>query len=207
MKKLLVLGVFGISSLVLAGTCFAASPYFSGNFGFVSVSDADLTNAEFAGLGISNVEISFDNGVGLSLAAGADTGVVRVEGEFSYRKNDMDDLSASFGGVSDSTPLSGEIESMALMGNVIKDFNTDSVLTPFLGLGLGFTKLDAEIEGDSEDDTVFAYQLILGTGINVSETTSIDLSYRYFAAADPDFDGTELEYGTHNFMIGARFDF
>lgn len=72
MKKLLVLGMFGISSLALASTCFAGSPYFSGNFGFVSVSDADVTNAEFAGSGTSNVEISFDNGVGLSLAAGAD---------------------------------------------------------------------------------------------------------------------------------------
>lgn len=119
----------------------------------------------------------------------------------------MDELSATIAGVSGSGSASGEIESMALMGNVIKDFNTESALIPFLGIGLGFSKVDLETEGYSEDDTVFAYQLILGTGIKVAETTSIDLSYRYFATADPDFDGTEVEYATHNFMIGARFDF
>ena len=207
MKKIFVAGLFGMSALVVSTSCFAGA-YFAGNVGMVSVSDAAVTDSEATALGLSNVEISFDNGVGLSLAAGSSVSdVVRLEGEFSYRKNDMDTISASMGGASATLPINGEIESMALMGNIFADINTSSAITPFLGLGIGFSKLDAEIEGDSEDDTVFAYQFILGAGFKVNDSTAIDLSYRYFATADPDFNGTEIEYATHNFMAGVRVNF
>jgi opacity protein-like surface antigen len=207
MRKLLVFGMLGISLLVLSGTSLAASPYFSGNLGLVSVSDADVNDAAWSAAGFSNAEISFDSGIGLTLASGVDTGIVRVEGEFSYRKNDMDDLSYTYMGVSYNLPVNGEVESMALMGNVVKDIKTNGPLTPFFGIGIGISKLDAELQGESEDDTVFAYQLILGTGIEVAENAMLDISYRYFATDDPEYDGTEIEYGTHNFMLGVRFDF
>jgi opacity protein-like surface antigen len=41
----------------------------------------------------------------------------------------------------------------------------------------------------------------------LTHVTTLDLQYRYFATADPDFDGTEAEYQTHNFFAGLRFDF
>jgi len=148
----------------------------------------------------------------VTVATGVTTDILRVEGELSYRKNDTDKLSATvsiFGPppVHAETPIDGEIEALSLMANIYKDFETNSVLTPFIGLGVGFSKLDAELEGQSEDDTVFAYQFILGTGIKVAETVNIDISYRYFATSDPQFDTTEMEYASHNLMLGARFSF
>jgi len=207
MKKIIVAGVVGFLSLALAGSCFAES-YFAGNVGFVSVSDAAVTDSGLATAGITNAEFSFDNGVGLSLAVGSRiSDVIRAEGEFSYRKNDMDTLSANYMGMPGSIPVNGEIESMTLMGNFFADIDTNSAVTPFIGAGIGFSKVDGELEGDSEDDTVFAYQLILGTGFKVNDVTNIDVSYRYFATADPEFDGTEVEYATHNFMAGVRLTF
>ena len=59
---------------------------------------------------------------------------------------------------------------------------------------------------------MFAYQLILGVSFASVETLSVetlsvDLQYRYFATDDPEFDGVDAEYSTHNFMIGLRQSF
>lgn len=207
MKKVLVGGVFLLSSLAVSSSCFAGA-YFAGNLGIVAVEDSGITSPAWAAAGISNVEASFDNGFGLSLAAGSTiTDVIRAEAEFSYRKNDLDSLSASYLGTSITVPVDGKAESMTLMGNVLADIKTNSIVTPFVGLGIGYSRADVELDGESEDDMVFAYQLILGTGFKVSDAVNIDVSYRYFATTDPDFDGTEVEYGTHNFMAGVRVNF
>jgi opacity protein-like surface antigen len=205
MKKLLLVSVIGLSSVLAASTCFAKG-YISGNIGAVMVEDADLTIE-----GLSGVEVSFDTGFAGALAAGADAGPVRIEGEFSYRKNDMDEFSGSIFGMPVSGPANGEIESMSLLGNVIFDIGTNSPFTPFIGAGMGFSNVDMELEGGSDDDTVFAYQFIAGMGFKVSDATSIDISYRYFATADPEFgiEGfrVESEYATHNLFAGVRFSF
>lgn len=207
MKKVLVCGVVMLSSLALSSSCFAGA-YFAGNIGIVAVEDAGITDPLLTAEGLSNVEASFDNGVGLSLAAGSTiTDVIRAEAEFSYRKNDLDSISATYLGTSATIPVNGEVESMTLMGNVFADIKTNSIVTPFVGLGVGYSRVDMELEGESEDDMVFAYQLILGTGFKINDATTIDVSYRYFATADPDFDGTEAEYATHNFMAGVRINF
>jgi opacity protein-like surface antigen len=205
MKIFLIVMLVSVLSLGVVSNCFAGS-YFAGNLSFVSVADADVNDPDLAAAGLVGVEISFDSGIGFSLAAGSETDILRYEGEFSYRKNDMDEISCS-NCVPSSLPINGEVESMSLMANIYKDIDTNSAVTPFIGLGLGFSKFDAEIEGDSEDDTVFAYQLILGTGFKVNDTTNIDVSYRYFASADLDFAGTEISSATHNFMVGARVSF
>ena len=54
---------------------------------------------------------------------------------------------------------------------------------------------------------VVAYQLALGGSFAASESLNIDLQYRFFGTADPDFEGLEAEYSTHNFMVGLRHAF
>ncbi len=44
-------------------------------------------------------------------------------------------------------------------------------------------------------------------GYDVSDTVTIDFGYRYYATADPDFDGVEVEYSGHNFLAGVRLAF
>jgi opacity protein-like surface antigen len=205
MKKLFVLLLVGFFSLGLAKASWAAA-YFAGNLGMVSVEDSDISDPELDAMGFIGGELSFDTGVGISAASGVATDILRVEGELSYRKNDLDEISFS-NTIPASLSINGEVEAISLLANVYKDIDTNTMITPFIGLGVGFSRLDGEIEGISEDDMVFAYQLILGAGFEVSESTSIDVSYRYFATADPDFNGTELEYASHNVMLGVRFGF
>lgn len=189
MKKICVAGL--AMALLLGGMVVSASaaPYVSGNFGLVEVSDSTFSG------GGSSGEVSFDSGFGFIAAVGNNFDGLRGEVEVAYRTNDLDE-----------TP-SGDMSSLALMGNLLVDLPLSEIVRPFLGAGIGLTNVEVDSGTFNEDDTVFAYQAIAGIGFPVSNITTIDLQYRYFASADPDFNGVEAEYQTHNFFAGLRFDF
>lgn len=212
MKRVLVGGVFLLSSLAASSSCFAGG-YIATNLGLVAVADSSYKEPGMpAGF---TAEVSADTGLGFSLAAGSRfNDIFRGEAEFSYRKNDLDSGTLTYPGGTQTFSMFGDISSLSLMGNIFADINTHSAVAPFVGVGVGISNVDGEIKGINGisvnaggDDTVFAYQLILGTGFNVDDSTTIDVSYRYFATADPDLNGTEIEYGTHNFMVGVRINF
>ena len=129
----------------------------------------------------------------------------RVEAELGYRKNDFDELKGVGLGKAD---IDGDISSLSLMGNIYYDFSTEGGFYPVIGVGFGAAKIEADLDdAGNEDDTVFAYQLILGGSFTSSVGLSIDLQYRYFATGDLYFDGLDAEYRTHNLMIGLRKSF
>jgi opacity protein-like surface antigen len=142
----------------------------------------------------------------------------RVEGEVFFRKNGID----KFRGEGLSLSADGDITSLSFMVNGLLDFDTRTVVTPYIGAGVGFAFLslnDAEVRffgiGErvaDDDDAVFAYQLIAGIGITVARSTKLTLEYRYFATTDPEFkdvdgDKFESEYESHTFALGVRYYF
>ena len=176
-----------------------ADTYISGSLGAVKVSDSDIDDGDDTG------EFTFDSGYGYVGALGISNQAGRVEAELAYRKNDFDELKGVGLGKAD---IDGDINSLSLMGNIYYDFSTEGGFYPVIGVGFGAAKIEADIDdAGSEDDTVFAYQLILGGSFTSSVGLSIDLQYRYFATDDPEFDGLDTEYRTHNLMIGLRQSF
>ncbi len=202
MKKIGLILVFALFAVFGMGVSSSfANPYVSGNFGLVFVNDADFSDPA-----VGSGEFTFDSGFGLLAAVGTSVqNGGRFEAELGYRSNDMDELILdSFG----SFDIDGDVNTLSLMGNGYFDMSTSGIFTPFVGGGIGLANIEGDIEGaGDEDDTVFAYQLMLGGSFKTSETISIDLQYRFFATADPDFDGTEVEYSTHNVLIGLRSSF
>ena len=201
MKKLLIaLSVLGIVLLLGVSTSFA-TPYISGNLGLVLVNDSDVTDAYG-----DDAEISFDAGYSLSAAIGnAYENGGRAEVEFGYRANDIDDIKVPGYG---SASISGDVSAMSLMANGYYDFKPDNKLSPFIGAGIGMAYVEGDIDYlGSENDYVFAYQASLGVSIDVTQSTKFDAQYRFFGTDDPDFDGLEAEYTTHNLMIGFRQSF
>lgn len=194
MKKICVVGL--AMALMLGGVVSSATaaPYVSGAFGMVSMSDSDISAPGFS------AELSFDPGFGFIAAVGNEFDGLRGEIEMAYRTNDVDKFSS--GGFSES--VNGDISSLAVMGNLLVDLPLSESIRPFLGAGIGLANVD--LDGD-DDDTVFAYQAIAGLGFPLTHVTTLDLQYRYFATADADFDGAEIEYQTHNFFAGLRFNF
>jgi len=185
MKKVWIVGL-AMALMMGGGVASAtAAPYVSGNFGLVAVSDSTLS-------GNNSGELSFDQGFGFIAAIGNNFEGLRGEAEVAYRTNDME------------SPASGDMSSLAFMGNLLVDLPLSESVRPFLGAGIGLANID--VDGD-EDDTVFAYQAIAGLGFPLTHVTTLDLQYRYFATEDPNFDGTEAEYQTHSFFAGLRFDF
>lgn len=192
MKKICVAGL--AMALMLGGVAssVSAAPYVSGSFGLVSVQDST-----FSGPG-GSTEVSTDPGFGFLAAIGNNFDGLRAEAEMAYRTNDQD---------ASSSPLNDEITSLALMGNLLVDLPISESVRPFLGAGMGLANIDSDISGASNDDTVFAYQVIAGVGFPLTHITTLDFQYRYFASEDPDFGNVEAEYQSHNFFAGLRFDF
>jgi opacity protein-like surface antigen len=171
-----------------------------------SVNNTVIVNDSDTDDGFDTGEFTFDTGAGIVWALGSSIqNGGRVEAELGYRSNGFDELKVDGVG---KVGIDGDITSNSLMGNAYYDISTEGSFSPYIGAGLGFAIIEADFDYfDSEDDTVFAYQLILGGSFASSEQLSVDLQYRYFATDDPEFDGLDAEYSTHNFMIGLRRSF
>ena len=193
----IVLSVFVLHFLAASAV---AQPYFSGNIGIVSLSDSDIDD------GVDTGEMSYDVGIGLLAAVGARlSDNLRLEGEIGYRANDLDKLTVDGLG---TAKIDGDITALSLMGNMFVDFMPNEFFSPFVGFGLGFANVEGDIDGfGSEDDDVFAYQVAVGGTYAANKQVSLDVQYRYFATEDPDFEGLESEYQSHNVLVGLRFNF
>ena len=210
MKKLAIMLV--AFAVVVGGvaTPALAGPYFSVNGGAAWVEDSDLSVSGFGNI----AEFSYETGYVVNAAFGnAYANGLRLELEIPYRTNDLDEISVL--GPSLGT-IDGEVSAWGGMINVYYDFDTGSAVKPFIGAGIGIADIELEIEGSSEDDNVFAYQLMAGMGFAISKDVTLDLQYRFYATDDPEFDISdpdngkvtlESEYMTHNVMLGLRFNF
>lgn len=183
--------------------------YISGNIGLAMPTDMDTEDSTEPG---ESFVFELDSGLAFGMAAGYDFGNnVRVEGEIAYQKNDLD--RATLGG--ESAGLTGDISGLGFLLNGYYDFVNESVFTPFITGGLGFTKVDvndfkiviSDDPPESHDDTVFAYQIGAGVGYAFNEKVTFDVKYRYYGTSDPEFETVTAEYSSHNFYAGVRFSF
>ena len=102
------------------------------------------------------------------------------------------------------------------MANGYYDFELNAPFKPYVGVGVGFGFVRAELEdvfGFTDDDTDvgFAYQLMTGVAFDLSPRSAITLGYRYFGTTDPDVNvggaNFQTEFTSHEFLAGVRFQF
>lgn len=222
MKRILGFGLLAMFLMAYASSA-NAQWYVSGNAGVSSLKDASITDT-FTGGNIIG-EIDFDSGFGLSGAVGHSWGPFRLEGELSYRQNDLDQIDVQtlniagvvFTGLGTAN-LGGDTSSFGFMANGYYDFNPGGNWVPFVMAGLGGANLNIDITSVAgvavtydESDTVLAYQTGFGLGYKIPPDTMITLSYRFFGTSDPTFDdGTdkiESEYQSHNIWAGINVQF
>ncbi|MBA3030853.1 MAG: porin family protein [Desulfobacteraceae bacterium] len=141
-------------------------------------------------------DLEFDGGWVIGAAVGTTIEPFRVEGELEYRRSN---ISAA------DVPGEDTLATTSLMLNGYYDFQTDSSLTPYIGAGIGWARHD--ISDADVDDSGFAYQGTIGVAYALSDTMALDFAYRYFATADPDFEGLDASYDSHNLTVGLRFGF
>jgi outer membrane protein OmpA-like peptidoglycan-associated protein len=81
--------------------------------------------------------------------------------------------------------INGQIQQVTLMANILYDFFPASVVTPYIGGGLGVAFLDDSIQGCSLCSTQFAFQGILGVGWNATPAFRVGLEGRYYGTTNP----------------------
>jgi opacity protein-like surface antigen len=223
MKKVIFASLF---SMLFAFSFNAYSAegkwYMSGNIGMSSLNNSDMgfydeeylemiTGEDIpAGASVS-AELGYDAGPFLGVAVGYDFGNYRLESEFGYMKNDMDELSVRVnipgeGSLKVGEPMDGDLSSFTVLFNGYYDFCKGSKLRPYITAGIGYSRVEAQVsdmEDGSEDDSVFAYQAGAGIGWDVSEIITLDLKYRYFGTSDP----LDIDYSSHSVSLGLRYSF
>jgi len=181
--------------------------YVGGNLGLNILGDTSLSGAV-------SLPISYDPGPMFGGVFGYDFGMIRFDAEITYRDNDIDVIGVN---------AEGSTSALSYMVNGYFDIPTHLALRPYVGAGIGFATVsvnDAIIPGippfpapvADDSDTVFAYQLSTGVGLEISRTTTLTLGYRYFATGDPDMIDASgapfsTEYQSHEFSVGVRFLF
>lgn len=220
--------IFGLLCAVVimgASTGAGAGWYAAVDVGTVFLEDSSSTASDDFGNSVS-FDTAFDTGYGVHGAVGHAWGGFRLEGEVSYRKNDLDTFdvtNVTLAGIGSFDNIGtfdagGDLSALGFMANAWYDFNPGSPWRPFLGGGLGVARIsinDATIVGiplADDDDWVFAYQLGAGIGFEATPTITISLGYRFFGTADPEFTDLagipfDAEYRSHNIEIGLRVSF
>ncbi|MBL8549526.1 MAG: OmpA family protein [Hyphomonadaceae bacterium] len=203
MKKLLQ-GATAVAAFLAATPAFATEGWYGrvdAGYSFAGSNDispwnasADLENDWVESLGLG---FAFDNGF-------------RLEGEFSHRFNELDT----------ATVASGDAHVWAAMLNAYVDFNKSGAVQPYLGVGVGAARQDSNawrngpVRGYDDSETSLAYQGLAGIAFMLSEQLALDIGYRYFAAPDGEFSGTNpapttfsTDYDHHSATVGLRWQF
>ena len=133
-----------------------------------------------------------------------------LEADWTYRSGDIDSI-----GTGGSVANSGDYASVAVTGNLIHSFATDSPWRPYIGAGLGFLQeIDADLKpsgAEVSDRGALAYQFLAGVGYRASDSIEITLEGRYLGAEDVELTGEgqsfEAEYEHVGVMLGFRWLF
>ncbi len=198
------------AALLLAVTSSANASqglYVGGLLGVAVPVDSEMTDSTAPGI---TLDIESDAGIALGAVLGYDLGnSIRIEGEISLQKNDLDTI--GYAGI--AIPVSGDFSTMGFGVNGYYDFVNQSALTPFISAGVGLVDVEVSdfgipgsgIPNASDDDTVFSYNIGAGIGYAMTERATVDIRYRYCGMSDAEFDTTTIEIASHNFYMGVRF--
>lgn len=208
--------------LILAGADSArADGFYVGlQGGFNDVFEGDF-NDDCAIICLAEAEATYEDGFIVSGAIGYGTSFgLRLEGEVTYRDN-------AFGPVewTDAVrPTSGDVTSVAAMGNLYYDFGP-SVVEPYIGAGLGFVNISYDDVRDANgplfggDETVFAWQVLAGLGFDVALGTRLQFDYRALFTESASFryaatqraaiagQRLDIDYWNQSLMFGIRQEF
>lgn len=164
-------------------------------FGGVAFTPNNNANGTTIGVPGENPRVSYETGYDLGAAIGYRSGPWRIEAQYTYMRSSLDKV-AAFGGTPPAGFAGGAVSGRSVvhsvMGDLFYDFNTISdFFSPFIGAGLGYARVNGRAGtapiAINLHDNVFAYQGMGGVSYNVDNSFTVDVFYRYFATAKPNF--------------------
>jgi opacity protein-like surface antigen len=220
-----IIFITALAALMIPAICSAIplvpSPYVSVFAGVSIPVSTNVTTNDFYSNSTFNDRVEFDTGAYGGGTAGFDFGLLRLEGEISYRHSDIKSITDQSDGFQFQN-VDGNLGALTFMANAFVDLHNPSPITPYFGGGAGFAVLNLSdtIGGapaqvllyPNGSETVFAYQVGAGIEIALNRMFSLDLGYRYFATDKASFEAnsistTNLKLESHNAMVGLRMKF
>lgn len=184
--------------------------YVAGGLGATWYDDLTISGA---GAG----KLSMDTGYTGNVSIGRyldDIRVLRLEVEGVFSRANIN----NFGGAK----ADGSLDNTSLMVNFLYDIQTGTPWVPFLGGGIGYSRVGmnnlSAVGGPTlvdSSDNVFAYQFKGGVAYQFDPALAVTVAYRYFATENMSFSATSAIPGTvntggtrsHNAEVGFRFNF
>jgi opacity protein-like surface antigen len=231
---LLKRSIFTISTLIsiaaIPAVCNAATagrgrPYMSIFVGASAPQDTTATISEFNPVTTKEARMEFDPGINIGATAGYNFDFFRLEGEMSYKQNEISKVSEQAYGIK-YVNVDGHVGAFAIMINGFFDLHNESPVTPYIGGGVGGASLSVSdtrgVDSNvgvlnnhifrSDDEVVFAYQAGAGVEVDLTPHLSLDLGYRYFGTSRASLrkdwpNSTDLKLESHNAAVGLRFKF
>ncbi|HET7370897.1 MAG TPA: outer membrane beta-barrel protein [Gammaproteobacteria bacterium] len=155
-------------------------------------------------------------------------GSIRVEGELGYRNNGIDSFYGHPAGTTADVRLAnpyGHTQMWSLMFNAINDFAPGTAFDPYIGVGVGYARIDFHHYGaaplglnspgatfiDNVDNS-WAYPGMIGFRSRLSPQFTLDVNWRYFKADSPSFTNSAGEriasgYQSQALMVGLAYTF
>lgn len=202
MKKILLLA--GVASLVAANVgATEYNPYVAARVAHVEVKN-DITSSVYKN------EINDDH-YGYRVAAGVMVPFcgglaqsVRAEVEYGLLNKTHNTVKALQSSVELQTQL------QTVMANVYYDLDTGTAVTPYLGVGVGYARIEEKAFDKTTEDNL-AWNIGVGVSVNLTYNVDVEAGYRYTAYGKIK-DRTPDEYAKRNyhsqeFLLGVRYTF
>lgn len=157
------------------------SNYVAGSVGYTAADDFETD---------VSVEANIKNGYAVTGGLGRSFGALRGEIEGSYRRSKVDQAR----GLGLVVEGNGDVSALSAMANIYFDPALElGPVQPYVGGGVGVSRFRARnveavgvpgIPPLSGTETGFAWQLMAGVGLPLSEQATLTAGYRYFATPD-----------------------
>jgi opacity protein-like surface antigen len=175
-----------------------------GGVGFLQDPSIDYVNGALPSRGVS-----VDNGWTIVGAAGWQiTPWWRTELELGRRSNDVNTITPG-------AAASGSIAATTLMVNGYLDFPNRSLMTPYIGAGVGkaWVSHNLIVDGGTLAGTTswpWAYQLLGGANLAIAPRWSVSLEYRFLGTQRGLFQDTQglfynADYNNHSVLLGVTW--
>jgi OOP family OmpA-OmpF porin len=218
MRKMVILAA--LASTALATTAYAGEPgpYIEVEGG-ATISENQHVSSPGGLIVPAGQVATIHNKLGYDVGGsiGYDFGHFRLEGEASYHRLNPKRVYTAAGTITQGNGLYGHVATFAAMGNALFEFGMPHGAEFYAGGGVGYAKTHELVQvapfgGLAGQKDKFAWQLIAGVSVPVSEHFDIGLKYRYFHPEADRFhfsDGTPLyvKLRTHSVLATLTYRF
>ena len=197
-ETFLLLSTIAAAFFATSGYAAEMSPYLSGRLRYSQI-QTEYTEPYFS------TDLK-DGVVGGSIAVGfsskTDLGGMRAELEYNYNQDSEDKILGL---------ISTKVKTQSVMLNAYYDVPTGTILTPFVGGGIGYGKIKGQMSygafSESMEDDKFVWQVGAGIGAKLTENVIFDVGYRYVDWGSSSQGVVSIDTTSHEAYLGIRYEF